>query len=181
MLSRDPAKRALHPVERKRREAVLSFFILFPFVLALLGCALALGIEPRMMLERTAERMFRVTGSNQFAGAQFYSKTIHGVQGVSLSSASRNRSTDSIEERNRQAKRKRLDFVAKDGAVLSWGRIADSRLIDDFMRGNAPTLSLADSPPPWRMALSWFCVGLGGLTFVGVIQNSFFPKKGILP
>jgi len=166
---------------KKRKESVVNFLILFPFVVALLGCALALGIEPRMFLERTAERTFRVTGTNQFAGQLFYSKTIDGVENVRFATAARSDRRDSMEERNRQLKRKRLDFVAADGAVLSWGRTDDSRLIDEFMRGKDPSLSLADPPPRWRMALSWFCVCLGGLTLIGVIQNSFFPKRGTLP
>lgn len=166
---------------KKRKEAVVNFLILFPFVIALLGCALALGIEPRMLLERTATRTFRVTGTNQFAGYQFYSKTIEGVESVRLATAARSDPRDSIKERNRQLKRKRLDFETADGAALSWGRTDDSRMIDEFMRGDASSLSLTDPPPRWRMALSWFCVGLGGLTLIGVIQNAFFPKRGSLP
>jgi hypothetical protein len=162
----------------KVKKSVVDFLILFPFVIALLGCALALGIEPRMLLERTAERAFRVTGSNQFAGHQFYSKTIEGVEGVRHADGSRNRREDSIRERNRQASRKRLVFDAADGAMLSWDREDDSRLIDEFMRSDASTLSLKDPPPRWRMGLSWFCAGLGGLTLFGVIRNSFFPKRG---
>jgi len=169
------------PSRAKAKKAVVNFLILFPFVLALLGCALALGIEPRMMVERTAERTFRVTGSNQFATFRFYSKTIEGVESVRLATAARSDRRDSMEERNRQLKRKRLDFEAADGAVLSWGRTDDSRMIDEFMRGDAPSLALADPPPRWRMALSWLCAGFAGLTLVGVIQNSFFPKKGMLP
>lgn len=157
---------------------MVNFLILFPFVIALLGCALVLGIEPRMLLERTGERTFRVTGSNQFAGVRFYSKTIEGVESVRLATAARSDRRDSIQERNRQLKRKRLDFEAADGAVLSWGRTDDSRLIDDFMRGDAPSLLLADPPRRWRLGLAWLCVGLGGLTLIGVIQNAFFPKRG---
>lgn len=166
---------------KKRRESVVNFLILFPFVIALLGSAFVLGTEPRMLLERTGERTFRVTGSNQFAGYRFYSKTIEGVEGVSLRTAARNDRRDSAAERRRQLKRKRLDFEAANGAVLSWDREDDSRMIDDFMRGDALTLALEDPPPRWRMALSWFCAGLAGLTFLGVIQNCFFPKKGVLP
>ena len=166
---------------KKRREAVVNFLILFPFVIALLGCAFVLGTEPRMLMERTGERIFRVTGSNQFAGYQFYSKTIEGVESVRLASAARNDRRDSVEERRRQLKRKRLDFEAANGAVLSWDREDDSRMIDDFMRGDATTLALADPPPRWRMALSWLCAGFAGLTLIGVIQNSFFPKKRVLP
>lgn len=159
------------------KEAVVSFLILLPFSIALLGCALVLGIEPHMRIERRGERVFRVTGSNHIAGVQFYTKTIEGVTGVRLASAARDDRRDSVEERNRRARRKRLDFEAANGAVLSWGRTDDSRGIDEFMRGTAPTLALVDSPPWWRKGLSWFALVLGGLTFIGTIRNAFFPKK----
>lgn len=132
-----------------------------------------------MFVERTAERTFRVTGSNHFADRQFYSKTIDGVESVRLATAARNDRRDSVKERNRQLKRKRLDFVGANGARLGWGRIDDSRLIDDFMRGDAPSLSLANPPQGWRMALSWLCAALAGLSLIGAIQNAFFPKKGL--
>ena len=150
-----------------------------PFVIAPSDVPLALGNEPRMLLERTAERTFQVTGSNQFAGYRFYSKTIEGVQGVRHADGSRNRRSDSMKERELQTRRKRLVFDAANGAELSWARTDDSRMIDEFMRGDASSLALKDPPPRWRMALSWFCAALGGLKFYGVIQNAFFPKKSV--
>jgi hypothetical protein len=48
-----------------------------------------------------------------------------------------------MQERNRQMKRVRLDFDGANGSRLSWGRVSDQRMIDDFIRGDAPTLALA--------------------------------------
>ena len=61
------------------------------------------------------------------------SKTIEGVERARLADGSRNRHSDSIEERNRQTRRKRLAFDAANGAELSWGRTDDSRVIDEFI------------------------------------------------
>jgi hypothetical protein len=163
----------------KFKKSVVNFLILFPFVISLFGIALALGTEPRILLERTGERAFRVTGSNQFAGYQFYSKTIEGVEGYRLADGSRHRREDTIQERNLQAKHKRLAFKGNTWRELSWGRTDDSRVIDDFMRGDATTLALAAPPPRWRMALSWACAALGGLTFCGVIKAAFFSKPSV--
>jgi hypothetical protein len=165
------------PKVKKRKEALVNFLILFPFTIAFLGMALVLGIEPHLKLERTGQRVFRVTGSNHFAGVQFYSKTIEGVEGVRLASAARNDPRDSMQERNRRSNRKRLDFEASNGAVLSWQRTDDSQFIDDFIRGNEPVLSLIGTPPWWRAGLSWLSAGLGVLVFIGTIQNCFFVKK----
>ena len=166
------------PAKKKRKDALVSFLILFPFTIALLGCALVLGIEPHMKLEQTGQRVFRVTGSNHFAGMQFYSKTIEGVEGVQLAHASKGNRvrSETMQERNRRLDRKRLDFKAANGAVLSWDREEDSRMIEDFMRGSEPGLLLIDKPPLWRNALSWLCAGLGVLVFIGTIRNSLFSK-----
>ena len=163
----------------KRRQARFEFLILSLFAIVFVFLALALGTEPRMHLERTGQRVFRVTGSNHYFDHQFYSKTIEGVDSVDLRNANRGRREDSIEERNRQTRQVRLVFEGADGARLSWGRTEDSRLIDDFMRGDAPTFSLAASPPLWRAALTWLSLGLGGLLFFRAIR-SFFPKEGAL-
>lgn len=149
--------------------------ILSGFAIAFFGMALALGTEPRMFLERTGQAVFRVTGSNHYFGRQFYSKTIEGVDSVDLRNAYRGRREDSLAERNRQMSQVRLVFEGADGARLSWGRTEDSRMINDFMRSEAPTLSLAPPPPLWRAALTWFCLGLGGLILFRAIR-SFFPK-----
>lgn len=163
--------------EAKRKKAIIDFLILLPFTISFLGIALALGTEPRMLLERTGKQVFRVTGSNHFAGFQFYSKTIEGVESVNQRNAYRGRREDSMQERNRQMKRVRLDFDGADGSRLGWGRVSDQRLIDDFMHGDSPTLALAAPPPFWRAGLTWLSAALGGLIFIGTVQNSFFPKK----
>jgi hypothetical protein len=159
----------------KRRQARFEFLILSAFAVAFFGMALALGTEPRMHLERTEPHAFRVTGSNHYFGHQFYSKTIEGVDSVDLRNSYRGRREDSLKERQRQMKQIRLVFEGADGTRLSWSRTEDSRMIDDFMRGEEPTLSLAAPPPWWRAALTWLCLGLGGLIFFRAVQ-SFFPK-----
>ncbi len=160
----------------KRRQAVTSFLILLPFTLVFLGMAFALGTEPRVLMERTGVQTFRVTGSNQIFGFRFYTKTIEGVDRVQRATAARNDRTESIQERQRRLDQVRLDFIAADGSRLSWGREGDSRTIDDFMRSDAPILQLAELPPWWRTGLTWFCLVLAVLIFIGTIQNCFFAK-----
>ncbi|MBE2180967.1 MAG: hypothetical protein IAE97_10895 [Chthoniobacterales bacterium] len=153
-----------------------SFLILLPFTLVFLGMAFALGTEPRILMERTGEQTFRVTGSNQIFGFRFYTKTIGGVDRVQLATAARNDRTESIQERQRRLDQVRLDFMATDGSRLSWGREGDSRMIDDFMRSNAPILQLVEPPPWWRTGLTWLCLVLAVLIFTGTIRNCFFAK-----
>ena len=141
-----------------------------------LGTALVLGTEPRMVFERVEARTFRVTGSNHFAGRQFFTKTIEGVSSVVMDDAVRDGRHDSAKEKRKQRRQKHLEFTGADRARLGWDRESDQRLIEDFMRGDEPRLALADKPPLWRMGLAWFLVVFGGLTFLGGI-NSFFPKK----
>ncbi len=160
----------------KLREARFAFFIFSGFAVAFFGMALALGTEPRMLLERTGERVFRVTGSNHYFGHQFFSRTIEGVEGFRLADNSRKLREDSIKDRQRRARQKRLAFTDAKGWELSWGRVDDSRVIDDFMRGDATTLALADPPPWWRVALTCLCLAMGGLLVFNALKR-FFPKK----
>lgn len=160
----------------KRCQAVISFLILLPFTLVFLGMAFALGTEPCILMERTGEHTFRVTGSNQIFGFRFYTKTIEGVDRVQFATAARNDRTESIKERQMRMDQVRLDFIAADGSRLSWSREEDSRKIDDFMRSDAPSFLLTESPPWWRTGLTWLCLVLAVLIFIGTIQNCFFVK-----
>ena len=60
----------------KLQGAVLAFLFLTAMAVCFLGVALVLGTEPRLVLERGGTGSFRVTGSNHFAGYQFFAKTI---------------------------------------------------------------------------------------------------------
>lgn len=171
------------PAVKRRRDALIAFLILSVFAIGFCGTALVLGVEPRLLMERTGERVFRVTTSSHFAGRRFTMKTIEGVDRVQLADARRNRPGDSIRERQRQTERKRLDLLNPSGAAVSWDREDDSKLIDDFMRSQAPTLTLTDAPPRWRMTIAWGCIAFAALIWIGAIQG-FFPKnmsRGSLP
>jgi hypothetical protein len=128
------------------------------------------------VLERNEPGTFRGTGSNHFAGYQYFTKTVDGISEVVLGSDARDRRSDSLRERQRRESRKHLDFYGADGRRLGWDREDDRRQIDDFMRGDAPRLTLTEPPPLWRMAVAWFLIGFGVLVFIGAIQSSFFPK-----
>ena len=156
---------------------VVAFLILAAISFAFMAAGFALGIEPRMVFERNAAGSFRVTGSNQFSGYRFFSKTIEGVETVAMRDAVRDRRSDSQEENRRRRKMKHLEFVGANGARLGWDRESDQRTIEAFMRGQEPSLALADGPPLWRMSAAWLLVVFGGLAFWGAIQSSFFPKK----
>ncbi len=154
---------------------VFAFLFLAALAICFLGAGLILGTEPRMSIKHTGERVFQVTGSNHFAGRQFYQKTIDGVTGVVEDDAYRDRRGDSEYERRKQRKRKHLEFEGTNG-MLSWDREQDQSMIEEFMRGTDLSLDMAEKPPAWRIALAWFMIAFGGLTFLGAIQ-SFFPKK----
>ena len=149
--------------------------------LAFLAAALVLGVEPRLLVERNpvnsgAAPSFRVTASNHYSGWQFYSRSLNDVTGVNADDAVRDDRRDPERVNQRRRRDKHLEFYGSDGLRLGWDREQDQRLIEDFMRGDAPKLVLADAPPFWRMGISWFLAGFGLLTFLGAIQ-SFFPKK----
>jgi len=91
-----------------------------------LGAALALGTEPRMVFERVEARTFRVTGSNHFAGRQFFTKTIEGVSGVVMDDAVRDGRHDSERENRKRRRQKHLEFFGADRARLGWDRGAIS-------------------------------------------------------
>jgi hypothetical protein len=160
---------------------ITGFLILAVLALAFLFAGFALGIEPRMVLDRTTPNSFRVTGSNQFSGWRFYSKTIEGVETVTQRNAERHRRGDSQRENSRRREMKHLEFVGSNGARLGWDREDDQSMIEAFMRGQEPSLALADRPPLWRICTSWFLIAFGALVFWGAIQNSFFSKKSGLP
>lgn len=156
--------------------ALSEFFILAAISLAIGAVGLVLGTEPRLMIERTANREFKVSASNHFAGLQYYSRTIDGVSGVVQDDAMRDR-TDSAKENRKRRKQKHLDFFGSNGSRVGWDRESDQSLIEEYMRSEEKTLSLAEPPPTWRMIAAWFCVVLGALSFIGAIQNSIFPRK----
>lgn len=164
------------PAQGKLRGAVLAFLFLSVLAFGFIGTGLVLGTEPRLVIERSTPGSFRVTGSNHFAGYQFFTKTIEGVSSVTVGSAARDRLGDSQRERQRRQSQKHLDMFGVDGRRLGWDREDDKRQIEDFMRGNEPRLALADPPPTWRMTLAWMSAAFGALAFIGAIQSSFFPK-----
>jgi hypothetical protein len=164
------------PRIKKRRDAWLAVLIVSVFSAFCLGAAFALSVEPRLVLERIEPRSFRGTGSNHFAGYQFYTKTVDGITQVVVGSAARDRLGDSLAERQRRASQKHLDLYGADRRRLGWDRMEDQRIIEDFMRGEEPRLALANPPPLWRKNVAWFFAGFGALIFVGAIQSNFFPK-----
>lgn len=164
------------PRDKKLRDAFLAVLIISVFSAFCLGAAFALTVEPRLVLERTGPRSFRGTGSNHFAGYQFYTKTVDGISGVVVGSAARDRRDDSLQERQRRASQKHLDLYGADRRRLGWDRMDDQRIIEDFMRGDEPRLALANPPPLWRKCIAWFAACFGALIFVGAIQSNFFPK-----
>lgn len=163
----------------KLKLALFGFLFLSAIALGFTGAGFVLGHEPRLLLERSADGSFRVTSTTHFAGWQLsmLMKTADGVKEVVMGSAARDRSRDSESERRRRRNQRHLDFYGADRARVGWDREHDQRVIEDFMRGQEPRLALADPPPRWRLATGWFCIGFGGLVFLGAIQNAFFPKK----
>jgi hypothetical protein len=154
-----------------------AFLFLSAISGAILLAGLVLGTEPRLVMERTGDRVFRVTAFNVFASQSFFKKTIEGVGDVKVDDAVRDGRRDSVKEDRRRRRQKHLEFFGSDGARIGWDREMDYTLVGEFIRGNEPSLSLANPPPTWRMAIAWFCIGLGTLSFFGAIQSSFFPKK----
>jgi hypothetical protein len=159
------------------RQRLSSFLVLSAISVAILLSGFVLGTEPRLILERTEGRVFRVTTSNHFAGRPFYSKTIEGVTEVLQGDADRNRRGDSAKKKRQQRKQKHLDFFGTDEARVGWDRETDQVAIEEFMRGSEPTMYLEDPLPLWRMVASWFCIGLGGLSLVGAIRNGLLPSS----
>lgn len=167
------------PLRTKPGGHFVAFLILSAISLAILLAGLVLGTEPRLVLERSGDGVFRVTGANYFAGRQFFSKTIEGVRDFKEGNAVRDRRGDSAQEQRRRRDQRHLAFYGSDGARVGWDRVSDHRAIDEFMRGSEARLALANPPPGWRMAAAWFCLGFGTLSFAGAIQSSFFPKKNL--
>jgi hypothetical protein len=154
-----------------------AFLILSAISVAIVLAGLVLGTESRLVMERTGDRVFRVTAFNGLAGQQFFKKTIEGVSDVNVDDAVRDGRHDSVKEDRRRRRQKHLEFSGSDGARIGWDRESDYSLVGEFMRGHEPSLALADPPATWRMATAWLCIGLGTLSFIGAIQSSFFPKK----
>ncbi len=154
-----------------------AFLILAAISTAIFLAGLVLGTEPRLVMERTGDRVFRVTTSNHIAGFRFFLKTIEGVTEVTQDDAVRDGRHDSAKENRKRRRQKHLDFFGSDGARIGWDRESDQLAIEEYMRGQESIFTLSDPPPTWRLAASWFCLILGALSFIGAIQSSFFPKK----
>ncbi|HEX8312796.1 MAG TPA: hypothetical protein VF614_15850 [Chthoniobacteraceae bacterium] len=164
-------------VPAKPGSPVFAFMFLTALAVGFLGAGWVLGTEQRLVLERSETGSFRVTGSNHFAGTQFFSKTIEGVTKSVVDDAVRDDRRDSAKINRKRRRDFHVVFAGANRTELSWGRKNDSLLIDEFMRGTEPSLALSDVPPLWKRGAAWLLLGLGTLTFVGAIQ-SFFPKKG---
>ena len=154
-----------------------AFLILIAISIAILLAGLVLGIEPRLVMERTGDRLFRVTVFNLFAGQEFFKKTVEGINDVKVDDAVRDGRRDSAKEDRRRRRQKHLELIGPSGASIRWDRESDYSAVGEFMRGQEPSLSLAEPLPIWRTAIAWFCIVLGTLSFIGAIQSSFFPKK----
>ncbi len=164
------------PRPAKLRGAILAVLFLTVIAIGFLGTALALGTEPRLVLERNEPGIFRCTGTSYFAGYRYFTKTIDGVTSVAVGSAARDWRSDSLKEREWRRSQKHLDLYGADRSRIGWAHEDDQRQIEDFMRGDALRLALADPPPLWRISIAWFCAGFGALVFIGAIQSNFFPK-----
>lgn len=169
---------APHSAPAKPGSPLFGFLFISALAVGFLGTALVLGTEPRLALERSGDGTFRVTGSNHFAGRQFFTKTIEGVKGVGVDDAVRDGRRDPERLNRKRRQELHLELVGANGAKLNWDRESDGRVIEEFIRGKEARLALADPPPGWRMGLAWFCAGFGVLTFLGAIQNTF-SKKGV--
>ena len=161
----------------KRGSYVLSFLILSVLAVGFAGAGFVLGIESRLVLDRSEGGTFRVTGTGHFAGWQFSTKMIEGVKGVVVDDAVRDGRRDPEKVNRKRRKMLHLELVGADGREIGWERESDQGLIEEFMRGREPGLTLVDKPPLWRRGLAWCLIVFGGLVFVGAIQSSFFPKK----
>lgn len=139
------------------------------------GLALMLGTEPHWYFERTGPEVFRLTGSNHFAGYRFYTRTIEGVEGVSESSGYSKTRRNSTSDRQ-VSRSPHLTATGANGAQMSWGRESDSPSIATFMRSDAPSLLLIDRPAWWAQALTWLSLPLGTFLLLRA-GRSFFPKK----
>lgn len=168
------------PRWKKLRGALLAVLFLSVIALGFVGAGLALGSEYRLVMERTGPGTFRVTGTSYFAGYQWFAKTVDGVTEVVMTSAARDRSSDSLRERQRRQSQKSLNLYGADRRRIGWDREDDRRQIEDFMQGTEPRLALANPPPPWRMNVAWGCAGFGVLIFIGAVRSNFFPRTGTL-
>ena len=101
---------ALDPRGKKLRKALFAVLILFVIAFGFVGAGLALGTEPRLVRERSRPGTFRVTGSSYFTGFRYHSKTVEVV----VSSAARDRSSDSLREKQRWQSLKSLDLYGAD-------------------------------------------------------------------
>lgn len=124
----------------------------------------------RLELHR-GDQGVHATATNQFVGRAFFSKTIGPVVRADIKDNSRDRRSDSIKERQRRARQKRMVLTAEDGSNLSWGRESDTHAVSEFLRGPESDLVLTDDPPLWRSILSWIGVGLGLLTCLGALKQ----------
>ncbi len=150
---------------------LLGFLFITVIAVAFLGVSVVLGTEPRMRLDRSADGSFRVTGSNHFAGHQFFTRTIAGVTGVRVDDAVRDGRRDPERVNRKRRRVLHLEFTGADRSSLGWDRESDAPAIEAFMRGHDPSFTLANPPPTWRMALAWSFVGLAALTFLGALKN----------
>jgi hypothetical protein len=141
------------------------------------AAGLILSLGSHLIIERTGDRLFRVTSRSFFFGQQFRKKTVEGVTEVVVDDADRNRRSDSLQEKRRQRRQKHLNFFGNDGARVGWDRESDYLVVGEYMRGTESSLILKDLPPTWRLVIAWFFVGLGSLTLVGAVQNALFPKS----
>ena len=123
-------------------------------------------------MARTGDRVFRVTAFIVFAAQTFLQKIIERVGDVGADDAVRYGCHDSEKEHRRRRRQKHLEFFGSDSARIGWDREMDYTLVGEFIRGNEPSLSLANPPPTWQMAIAWFC---------GPISNTRYWVKSPAP
>lgn len=157
-------------------ERLSGFAIIFVFGFAFAAAGFVAGVAPEWTFDRKPDGVY-LTGTNTFAGLAFFSKTIGPVKDVRTADNSRNDRRDSMKERQRRARQKSVAVTDQSGKEMRWSREEDWRMMDDFVDGNAPSLTVVDTPPLWRACLSWAGLILGGLIWVGAVKDLILGPK----
>lgn len=151
------------------KERLLSAAFVLVIAIGFLGAGLMLVASSQLVLTREADGVHAKL-TTHFLSWTILQRTMGPIERVFIGDDYRDRTTDSLREKERQRSRRHVEMVAKSNARLTWNREDDYTKINGFLSAREPSLTLRNDPGGLRGIGGWGLFGFGVLCLGGVVN-----------